>query len=548
VNQPSLSASALLDARLGLFRGNDFVISTGCISNSAVIDQALWYFRDEVIAVPRADLPVAGYTTRVTAMQDVVDWARSHNFSAPIDYPPLLWLAARDIVRGARLSSDGSRINGSGGDYAFGIVPKIALNRSYYNEASVAFFAARSTTIRGHRDGERFIARTIWPDDFRLDFAAPMRRIEATPLALRALVREQPRGGAQSAFSATALWERDPGGRDWTDKPVLAIVLNGAQGDDDEAHGGHFALTTGYVGGDGAIGDWLANNFYTLDSFSEKGIIAAMLPLDNYLADLNSGQSWYRPSYVLVAVLRDARAAAHIQGALARVYNQFYRHQLVYRHATMNCASISVDVLRSLGWNVVDRGPTSRLLAAVSAPYNALRERSADKAVQLFDYLTEDRTRLFPAAAFEEIGADLLRLATGELRRTPSAFEALIAQDLEAIVLLRVPQLPSSRAWGDCPVVTMQEYHKRIPSDPTEQQLIPVPLRPFPQRLRDPDLLPAAQSRGEIALSLWAVLSIVGIPWLVWRLWRRRTAVREDSPGSAQVAPAANVPHRPDPK
>ncbi|HKE41230.1 MAG TPA: hypothetical protein VKG21_15430, partial [Casimicrobiaceae bacterium] len=329
---------------------------------------------------------------------------------------------------------------------------------------------------------------------------------------------------------------------------VLAIVLNGAQGDDDEAHGGHFALTTGYVGRDGAIGDWIANNFYTLDSFSEKGIIAAMLPLDNYLADLNSGQSWYRPSYVLVAVLRDARAAAHIQGALARVYNQFYRHQLVYRHATMNCASISVDVLRSLGWNVADRGPTSRLLAAVSVPYNALRERSADKAVQLYDYLTEDRTRLFPAAAFEEIGADLLRLAAGELRRTPTAFEALVAQDIEAIVLLRVPQLPSSRAWGDYPVVTMGEYHKRVPSDPAEQQVIPVPPRPFPQPLRDRDLLPVAQSRGEIALTLWAILSIVGIPWLVWRLWRRRTAVHEDSAASAQGASSANVQRRPDPK
>jgi len=548
VNQPLLSASTLSDARLGLFRGNDFVISTGCISNSAVIDQALWYFRDEVIAVPRAGLPVAGFASGVTAMQDVVDWARSHKFGAAIDYPPLLWLAAREMVRSARLSRDGSRITGAGGDYAFDVVPKIPLNRSYYNEASVAFFAGRSATIRGHCDGERFIARTIWPDDFRLDFAAPRRGIEATPLALRTLVREQPRGGAQSAFTATALWERDPGARDWTDKPVLAIVLNGAQGDDDEAHGGHFALTTGYVGCDGAIGDWLANNFYTLDSFSEKGIIAAMLPLDNYLADLNSGQAWYRPSYVLVAVLRDARAAVHIQGALARVYNQFYRHQLVYRHATMNCASISVDVLRSLGWNVADRGATSRLLAALSVPYNALRERNADKTVQLYDYLTEDRTRLLPAVAFEEMGADLLRLAMGEVRRTPTAFEALIAQDLEAIVLLRVPQFPSSRAWGDYPVVSMREYHKRVPSDPAKQKIIPVPPRPFPDRLRDRDLLPVAQSRGEIALVLWAVLSIVGIPWLIWRLWRQRTADQQVSATSGQEASPTNVPHRPDPK
>ena len=86
-------------------------------------------------------------------------------------------------------------------------------------------------------------------------------------------------------------------------------MLNGAQGDDDEAHGGHYAVVTGRVGAEGAIDDWLANNFYTLDLFSEKGIIAAAVPLDRYLADLNSGQAWYRPSHLLVAILSRERAA-----------------------------------------------------------------------------------------------------------------------------------------------------------------------------------------------------------------------------------------------
>jgi hypothetical protein len=251
-----------------------------------------------------------------------------------------------------------------------------------------------------------------------------------------------------------------------------------------------------------------------------------MAPLDNYLADLNSGQAWYRPSYLLFAVLSNERAAAQVQGALDRVYNQFYRHQLVYQHATMNCASISVDTLRALGWNVPARGPTSRVLAAISLPYFAVQERSVEKAVQKYDYLTEDRTRLFPAAAFEDIGADLLRLVRRSARRQRTPFEALLAQDIEALVFLRVPQLPSSRAWGDYPVVTTREYTSRVPSDPAEQQIIPVPPRPFPDRLRDSDLLPPARRRGELALTLWAVLSIVGIPWLVWRAWQRRRATR----------------------
>ena len=532
--QPSFNPAGP-DGRFGLYEASDFVISTGATGRAChadVIEAALWYFRDEVIALPRAALPVAGFARGITAQQDAALWGRSHSFGAPIDYPSLIWVAAPETVRSARLGTDGSVIATSAGDCAFAVVPKIALNRSYYNEASVAFLAQRRLTLRGRHDDGRFTARTIWPEDFRLDPAAPTRSIAATPVALRSLVREEPGGGAQSGFAAMTLWERNPAMRDWRDKPVLGVLLNGAQGDDDEAHGGHFALVTGWVGHDGAIGDWLANNFYTLDSFSEKGIIAAMLPLDNYLADLNSGQAWYRPSYLMVAVLRNERAAAHIQGALARVYNQFYRHQLVYRHGAMNCASISVDVLRALGWNVVELGPTSRLLAALSVPYFAMREHSADRAVQIYDYLAEDRTRLLPAAAFEEIGADLLRFASEAAERTLTPFEALLAADLEALVFLRIPQLPSSRAWGDYPVVTPWEYHRRMPSDPSQQQIIPVPPRPFPSRLRDPDLLLPPPPRGEVALTVWALLSVVGIPWLVWRWWCKR-ADRRDAMSAA---------------
>ena len=36
-----------------------------------------------------------------------------------------------------------------------------------------------------------------------------------------------------------------------------------------------------------------------------------MLPMDNYLMDLNSGQSYYRPSYMLVAVLKHPDTACN---------------------------------------------------------------------------------------------------------------------------------------------------------------------------------------------------------------------------------------------
>lgn len=533
-----------LESNIGLFPGKSLRLASGRSADGATIPQALWYFTDETIAVPRPGFTVAGFTRGVTAWDDLRRWARTHALDGRLDAPPLIWLGSPEIVRGARLSSDGRTLVAGGRRWTFALAPKIALNRSYYDETSTAYLAARNLTVRGSAHASTFTARTMWPEDFHLDERAPLRPVEATAGALRALVRAQPRGGAQSPFAAVALWERAPGAaRRWQDAPVLAVMLNGAQGDDDEAHGGHFALVTGYVGTAGAIGDWIANNFYTLDTESEKGILPAMVPLDNYLADLNSGQAWYRPSYLLVAVLKSERVASRVQAALGRTYSQFYRHQLVYRHATMNCASISIDVLRALGWNVPARGATSWSGAVLGLPYFALRE-GVEKAAQSFDYLTEDRTRLFPAVAFEDIGADLLGLATGKLTRPRSAFEDTLAQDLEALVFLRVPQLPSSRAYGTFPVVTAWEYRDRYPRDPALAQIVPVPPRPFPMALRDDDLLPPPRRRSDVAVALWALLSIVGIPWLVWRWWRRGSA--EPRGPAHLVQPRRDAPWRSD--
>ena len=278
--------------------------------------------------------------------------------------------------------------------------------------------------MRGTIDGGAIVMRTLWPEDFRLDRAPPAQPLATdrpAAVALRGRMRAEPAGGARSAFATSTLWQRDPGREAVPPgRAVLALMVNGAQGDDDEAHAGHFALVTGRTREDGAIGDWLVNNFYALDSESEKGILAAPAPLDNYLADLNSGQGWYRPSQLLVLVLADNRAAALVQGALNRVYNQFWRHQLAYRHATMNCTGISIDVLRSMGWDVPARGPASRIVAALGFPYFAAKERSVAKARIAFDYLNEDQTRLLPAPAFEECGAAALELVTRETdRRRP---------------------------------------------------------------------------------------------------------------------------------
>jgi hypothetical protein len=291
-------------------------------------------------------------------------------------------------------------------------------------------------------------------------------------------------------------------------QPLLGLMLNGAQGDDDEAHSGHFALMTGCVGEGGAIDDWLVNNFYTLDAESEKGIIAAPVPLDNYLGDLNSGQAWYRPSWLLVATLREARTAVHLQAAFGRVYNQFYRHQFAYQHARANCTGISVTTARALGWQVPARGGESWLTAVLGLPLLVWRERSLTKGKAMFDYLTEDQTRLYPAAAFAEMGADLLGLVRGAAGRRLSEFERLLADDINEILLVRVPQFPSSRAWGDSPAENSVEYRARVPRDPAKLQIIPVPPRPFPAELRDSRSAKEPPLRSDYAVAAWAVVLI----------------------------------------
>ena len=73
LNQQPAPIPALSDARFGLHRAGDFVTCTGTDGrdcNADVIEAALWYFRDEVIALPRSGLPAATFTPGVTAQQD----------------------------------------------------------------------------------------------------------------------------------------------------------------------------------------------------------------------------------------------------------------------------------------------------------------------------------------------------------------------------------------------------------------------------------------------------------------------------------------------
>ncbi len=520
---------ALSGERLGLLPGTHFRLADGHCADCPTLKQGLWYFRGQTLAVPQG-APLSSYAPTGDIMQDVRDWAAG-GAAGQLDYPGLVWLAAPHILDDATILPAGGLLRSVDGvQTGFHLTPKIASNRSFWDGKTTAFFAQRHVRMRGTYTAQQsaFIARTVWPKDFVIDGTKLAPQPLAADETLRGFVRADG-GGASSPYAARLLWERQPRlaqERQWRDKAVIGIMLNGAQGDDDEAFGGHFGIATGRMGGQGEWSDWIVNNFYNLDSYSEKGTIAAPVTMDNYLMDVNSGQSYYRPSYMLVAVLNQPRTAVAYQGGVQRVFNHFYRHDFNYRHAQANCAGISVDVFKALGWNVPERGPTSPLKAVGAYAYLAAKDMSLESGRKIYDYLTEEQVRLYPAVAFEALGEDLLQLvgARPGLGRTLSGFEKQLQSDVEALVLVRIPQIPSSRVMGSNPVFSFDEFMQRTPPDRADWKIVPVDARPFPAELRDPAVAPVPAP----ALVPWPVAAIVAgvIGVAGWMHRRRRRAVR----------------------
>jgi len=533
--------NALESEHIGLLPGESFMLRTGKCTDCKVPKQSLWYFENDTIAVPGTNATVSGFTAGVDRRDDVSKWAATTQ-SAQLNHPSVVWLGAPSILDGVMLPGAQRVRTAAGQELDIKLVPKISTNLSYANGATAAWLDGREVRIRGTLDTANgkdvFVARTIWPRDFAFDPAT----MPAKPLLkladLEAFVREPIKNAR--GVETQLVWERTPGqSRDWKQKPVLGFVLNGAQGDDDESLGGHFAVATGRIGDKGEWSNWAVNNFYNLDSFSEKGIVAATLPMDNYLMDLNSGQQYYRPSYMLVAVLNNARTAAAFQGGVQRVFNHFYRHDFRYRHASANCAGISVDVFDSLGWKIPQRGPTSPLKSLAAYGYIAAKDGSLRSGRKIYDYLNEEQTRLLPAVAFDAMGRDLLQLvgAGGAPQRTLSAFEQQLASDVDAIFLVRIPQVPSSRVFGSAPVYSFDEFQARVPADQKDWKIVPVEPRPFPASLRDPSSV-AEEEPSPVPLPVAGiVIGACGLlgALIVWRRKKKAAARRQQTPTSEEL-------------
>jgi len=536
---PAGLKDALRNEAIGLLPSDGFRLRSGSCRDCGVPKQNLWYFKNELIAVPAPGAAVAGFSKRTDRKHDVAAWAATPD-AARLDHPSVVWIGAPSILEGASIVPGAQRLRTAGGQALdFRLAPKLASNRSYADRSTLDYFTGRTLRMRGAVDTVNgrpvFTARTIWPTDFSLDTAT----LKSAPLTdagdLVKLVREPVK--AQHGVDTRLLWERHPGAaRAWKDKPVLGIMLNGAQGDDDESLGGHFAVATGRLGDKGDWSTWAVNNFYNLDSISEKGILAATVPMDNYLMDLNSGQQYYRPSTMLVAVLNNGRTPVAYQGGVQRVLNHFYRHDFLYRHAAANCTGISIDVFDSLGWQIPKRGPTAPFKSLGAYAYVAAKDASLASGRKIYDYLNEEQTRLLPAVAFDAIGQDLLHIvgAGGAPARALSTYETQLKDDVEAILLVRIAQIPSSRAMGAAPVFSFDEYRARTPEDQAHWKIVPVDARPFPAALRDDDF----QAETDPSVVPLPVAGIGGCLVLAALAWRRRTR-RATAATATKPAPVA---------
>lgn len=438
-------ATATNNYDIGFYKKNDLEMKPGsCVD--CIGQAASFYFNDEQILQVK-DNP-------------------AHAF---------LWNNTSDILQGI-LSSEGHVLTTPEHVYEFSVTPKIKTNLSYYNEKSIAFFNDKEVIVKGVVKDNSFVATSIWPVEYSfnqaLSFKPPKQNIKQ-------LVQNE----SLNSFSPQVLWSKNNKNISLKNKPVLGFILNGAQGDDDEAHGGHFAVATGAINEQGQFNNLLVNNFYGLNSFSEKGIIASRLALDLYQADLNRGQSWYRPSYMLFLVLTDDKLSRQYQDSINDKFNEFYQHHFEYNHARANCSGINMQILRGLGWNIPKAGVESFVKGVGAIPYVGLTD-SFDSAKKGSNYMMSEKTNLYPFVAFNAVGEDVLkRIVKGKNLKSP--FEKELYNNLEAIVYVKIPQFPSSRAFGLAPIFSFDEYMSRVPKDKKDWKIVPVEPRPFPNKLKD---------------------------------------------------------------
>ena len=113
-------------------------------------------------------------------------------------------------------------------------------------------------------------------------------------------------------------------------------------------------------------------------------------------------------------------------------------------------------------------------------------------------------------------------LAIPRSLRKLTPFEQWLIEDVEAVLYVHIPQIPSSRAQGTYPVATLNEYQQRVLSDRSKWKTITVPPRPFPAELRVGPAPVEATAIHKPILALVLSLSL-DLLWIGKMLCRRLT-------------------------
>lgn len=154
----------------GLYRGSDFRLTKGACNDCPTPKQALWYFHNDLVAVPAAGVQAAEFSRGVVAQEDVKRWYSGAKGDELHARPQMLWMGAPSLAKNATLSASGDVITfGDGASVPFKVTPKIKTNLSYYNDSSKAFFQQRPVRMRGEMQQDTFVARTMWPQDWVID-------------------------------------------------------------------------------------------------------------------------------------------------------------------------------------------------------------------------------------------------------------------------------------------------------------------------------------------------------------------------------------------
>src|SRR5262252_6921073 len=110
-DRPRVNLTAPL---FGLYPQSDFRITDGRCRDCSTIPQALWYFENETVAVPRPGVPAATFARGLDAGADLRAWLASQGPGGSPERPQLVWIGAPQVLSGVRLNADASKAEGPG--------------------------------------------------------------------------------------------------------------------------------------------------------------------------------------------------------------------------------------------------------------------------------------------------------------------------------------------------------------------------------------------------------------------------------------------------